>query len=454
TTAKFVTNPYKVEEKIYRSGDLARMLSNGDMEYLGRIDHQVKIRGFRIELGEVESNLLKIERVKEVVVLDKEEEEGSKYLCAYYVGEKEYSVGELREELKKSLPDYMIPLYFIKLENMPLTPNGKIDRKALPEPEGKVNTGAEYEAPRNELEEKLVEIWEEVLGVSNVGISDNFFELGGHSIKLVNLAVKISKKLAVNITVEELFTNPTIKEIYNILYLSLSKEEKFITRLSYNGDKNIFAFPPIIGYGYTYLSLAKLTNTHSIYAFNFIDNINMIDEYIKVITNIQNSGPFILLGYSVGGSLAFEVAKVLENKGYEVSNIIMIDSNVMGLVKSSLSDSLRYEIVNNVKSFFNVNGFYGFQASIEERVIRTYEKYSEYSNRNITEGKVNANIHIISSSNENGMNGKFDYLLKWTDHTLKEIIIYNGYGTHKEMLSLGYCEKNVAIIKNILNEFN
>ncbi|MBU3147004.1 amino acid adenylation domain-containing protein, partial [Clostridium sp. CF012] len=112
TTAKFVTNPYKVEEKIYRSGDLARMLSNGDMEYLGRIDHQVKIRGFRIELGEVESSLLKIEGVKEVVVLDKEEE-GSKYLCAYYVGEKEYSVGELREELKKSLPEYMIPSYFI-----------------------------------------------------------------------------------------------------------------------------------------------------------------------------------------------------------------------------------------------------------------------------------------------------------------------------------------------------
>ncbi|MBU3179538.1 non-ribosomal peptide synthetase, partial [Clostridium estertheticum] len=212
TTAKFVTNPYKVEEKIYRSGDLARMLSNGDMEYLGRMDHQVKIRGFRIELGEVESSLLKIEGVKEVVVLDKGEE-GSKYLCAYYVGEKEYSVGELREELKKSLPEYMIPSYFIQLEKMPLTANGKIDRKSLPEPDGNIAIGTEYEGARNETEEKLVKIWSEILGVEKIGINHNFFELGGHSLKATSLLSKIHKELEVEVPLKEIFKSPTIKRI-------------------------------------------------------------------------------------------------------------------------------------------------------------------------------------------------------------------------------------------------
>ncbi|MBU3179466.1 non-ribosomal peptide synthetase, partial [Clostridium estertheticum] len=226
TKEKFVDNPYENGQKMYKTGDLARWLPDGNIEFLGRIDYQVKIRGFRIELGEVESNLLKIERVKEVVVLDKEEE-GSKYLCAYYVGEKEYSVCELREELKKSLPDYMIPSYFIKLENMPLTPSGKTDRKALPEPEGKVNTGAEYEVPRNELEEKLVEIWQGILGVNNIGINDDFFSLGGDSIKSIQV-ISRAKAKGYYFEIKDLFENSNIK--------ALSKYVKYNT-LTINQDE-------------------------------------------------------------------------------------------------------------------------------------------------------------------------------------------------------------------------
>ncbi|MDP4147651.1 MAG: amino acid adenylation domain-containing protein, partial [Bacillota bacterium] len=131
---KFVSNPYESGERMYKTGDLARWLPDGNIEFIGRIDHQIKIRGFRIELGEIESQLLKHEDIKEAVVIDREDKEGNKYLCAYVVSDKEITVTELREHLSKELPDYMIPAYFMQLENIPLTPNGKIDRKALPEP--------------------------------------------------------------------------------------------------------------------------------------------------------------------------------------------------------------------------------------------------------------------------------------------------------------------------------
>ncbi|MBU3179544.1 non-ribosomal peptide synthetase, partial [Clostridium estertheticum] len=140
-------------------------------------------------------------------------EEGSKYLCAYYVGEKEYSVGELREELKKSLPDYMIPSYFVQLEKIPLTPNGKIDRNTLPKHDESIVTGAEYEVARNEVEEKLVAIWSKVLGIEKIGINDNFFELGGHSLKATILLGRIYKELNVEVPLKEIFKSPTIKGI-------------------------------------------------------------------------------------------------------------------------------------------------------------------------------------------------------------------------------------------------
>ena len=148
------------------------------IEFIGRMDNQIKIRGFRIELGEIEERLLKHENIKEAVVMAKEEQDKNKYICAYLAADREIPVGELRQYLGEELPDYMLPSYFIQLDKLPLNQNGKIDRTALPEPEGKINTGTAYVAPRNKLEEKLVEIWKELLGVETIGVYDNFFELG------------------------------------------------------------------------------------------------------------------------------------------------------------------------------------------------------------------------------------------------------------------------------------
>jgi amino acid adenylation domain-containing protein len=217
TAEKFVEDPFNQGQLMYKTGDLARWLPDGNIEFLGRIDHQVKIRGFRIELGEIENVLLNYKSVKEVVVVDRKDSDGDKYLCAYITCHKEVIVSELRKHLLKNLPEYMVPAYFIQLENMPLTSNGKVDRRALPEPDSSMVVGTEYEAPRNVIEEKLVDIWSEVLGVEKVGIHDNFFELGGHSLKAIQLTSLLHKRLNIKIGLQEVFNLPTVELLSKVI---------------------------------------------------------------------------------------------------------------------------------------------------------------------------------------------------------------------------------------------
>nr|WP_234410603.1 non-ribosomal peptide synthetase [Caldalkalibacillus mannanilyticus] len=198
---------------MYRTGDLARWLPDGNLEYIGRIDHQVKIRGFRIELGEVEAQLLKLESIREAIVLAREDQAGQKDLCAYFTAEREWSVSDLRASLSQELPTYMIPSYFVQLEQMPLTSNGKVDRKALPAPTANLATRTEYVEPRSEMEQNLVQIWEEVLGVESIGIKDHFFELGGHSLRATTLVAKIHKELNIELPLRAVFQLQTVEEM-------------------------------------------------------------------------------------------------------------------------------------------------------------------------------------------------------------------------------------------------
>ncbi len=211
---KKVTGPRR--EKIYRTGDLARWLSDGNIEFLGRIDQQVKIRGFRIEMGEIESCLSMHSSIKETVVMAREHESGGNYLCAYIVtlAEKPLTISQLREYLLKLLPDYMIPAYFIHLERIPLTANGKIDRKALPGPdEIFIDTGVEYMAPGTETEKKLAFIWQQLLRIEKIGINTDFFQLGGDSILVNRCIARIREDLRVEIPLRKFFERPCIKAL-------------------------------------------------------------------------------------------------------------------------------------------------------------------------------------------------------------------------------------------------
>jgi iturin family lipopeptide synthetase C len=222
TIDKFVPDPFEPGKgkRMYKTGDLAGRLPGGNVEFLGRIDQQVKIKGYRIELGEIENHLQKNHNVKEVIVTVREDEEGDKYLAAYCMLKKsaadnisaEAEMLELREHLSMELPEYMIPSYFVPLDRFPLTPNGKIDRKALPKPSEVINSGFQYSAPRNEIEETLVKVWGDVLGVEQLGIEHDYFALGGDSIKAIQITARL-KKFKLNLELSDLFQFHTIKDL-------------------------------------------------------------------------------------------------------------------------------------------------------------------------------------------------------------------------------------------------
>lgn len=228
TAERFVANPFEPGERIYRTGDLARWLLDGTIEFIGRKDEQVKIRGFRIELGEIENQLLRHSSIKETVVMARSDENGQKYLCAYLTADESLSVTEIRQYLSRELPEYMIPSHFVQMEQLPLTSNGKVDRKALPEPDGSMAVGGEFVAPQNEVESQLVAIWAELLGRETIGVNDSFFDLGGNSIKLITLASIIKTRLHQEIQTIDLFHHTTIRQIANYLFGQPEEENEEI----------------------------------------------------------------------------------------------------------------------------------------------------------------------------------------------------------------------------------
>ncbi|MCP4149781.1 MAG: AMP-binding protein, partial [bacterium] len=216
TEAVFSYDPFREGAfKMYKTGDIGRYLPDGNIEFFGRKDHQVKIRGYRIELDEIENKLAAVEGVREAAVMDREDDANNKYLCGYIslTGKSEKNVDDIKRDLRQWLPEYMIPANLIILDALPLTPNGKVDRKALPEPGTIDLSGAEYIAPRDETEEKLAEIWREVLAIEKIGIKDNFFNLGGDSLKGIRIVNKVQEWLQEVVHVTILFLAPTIEEL-------------------------------------------------------------------------------------------------------------------------------------------------------------------------------------------------------------------------------------------------
>ncbi len=225
TESKFIKDLFSEEEnaRMYVTGDLVKYLEDGNIEFIGRADDQVKIRGYRVELGEIESILQQSETVKHAVVLAKEDSQGNKRLIGYVVAEDEFDKAAIESYLAGKLPEYMIPQMWVALESLPLTANGKVDRKSLPEPEQQQQKG-HYEAPRNETEEKLAEIWQEILEVEQVSIHDDFFELGGHSLLAVRMIYYIERSLSISIPINIIFEFTTINTLSKYLDLQLEVE--------------------------------------------------------------------------------------------------------------------------------------------------------------------------------------------------------------------------------------
>ena len=211
TKQKFIQNPYG-QDKLYKTGDLVRWLADGNIQYLGRIDNQVKIRGYRVEPGEIEAVLLKIAGIKNAVVVAQESKQGKK-LVAFYVADELMDADTIRKHLLKNLPEYMVPAAFVKTEKLPLTANGKINRKQLESLKVDTYTGAEYTPPETDLERSLVAIWQEVLGLTKIGVHDNFFDLGGHSLLAIQIVLRINKELGLNSSLNTFFKSKDIRSL-------------------------------------------------------------------------------------------------------------------------------------------------------------------------------------------------------------------------------------------------
>jgi thioesterase domain-containing protein/acyl carrier protein len=341
-----MTNDY-----FYSTGDLARWLPAGPpagggpggvIQFLGRIDHQVKIRGFRIELGEIENQLLKHKNIKEAVVVINEDAIKDKNLTAYIISSGELLEIELREYLKVKLPEYMIPSRFVQIEKIPLTPNGKIDRKALPKPG--LTPGEGYAAPRGEIEEKLVHIWSEILGSDKglIGVNADFFELGGHSLKATILASRIHKELNVIVPLAEIFKTPKIKALGEYIKNAKSKIYKNIDwnlvliKEGLPGDNHLFFIHDGSGEVEGYVEFCNhLANNFKCWGIRAdglknpaphnVSIRELAEKYINSMKKIQPHGPYFIAGWSIGGTIAFEMALQLEQRGERVSFAGLID---------------------------------------------------------------------------------------------------------------------------------
>ncbi|HSU51165.1 MAG TPA: non-ribosomal peptide synthetase, partial [Segetibacter sp.] len=228
TAQKFVRNHFSKEEggRLYKTGDLGRWLPDGNVEYLGRVDDQVKIRGYRIELEEVATVIRESGLVKDAAVLMKEKTPGIKQLVGYVVAEEAFDLQSFKLHLQNKLPDFMIPAAWVQLNHIPLTSNGKVDKKALPNPDVSEHLSNQYASPENETEHKLAEIWGDLLGMEKVGVNNNFFELGGDSLMIMRLRSQIHLKLKVELEIRDLFQYSTIRELTKFLSVQPGNNQK------------------------------------------------------------------------------------------------------------------------------------------------------------------------------------------------------------------------------------
>ena len=324
TAERFVTDPFGHEpmSRLYRTGDLGRYLPDGDLDFLGRLDHQVKIRGFRVELGEIESVLCRHPGVREAVVVAREDVPGDKRLVAYVVPERAQkpTPAELRDHLARSVPDYMVPAAFATLDALPLTPNNKVDRKALPRPvETGPAPGRAYAAPRTPTEELLAAIWADVLKVERVGIHDHFFEMGGNSLMVLRLISRIRKDLDVTLPLNVVFQAPTIEQMSAVLSAEMSGDSAGPLP-SRNGTRDTPFF--CLSWGPT---LADHVGGYPVYPLDLdpaeLSAITSIEEpashLIERLRGLQPEGPYLLGGFCRMGVLAFEMAQQLLAQGQE-----------------------------------------------------------------------------------------------------------------------------------------
>jgi pimeloyl-ACP methyl ester carboxylesterase len=361
TAERFVVNPFDESgrTRLYKTGDLCRYLADGNIEFLGRQDDQVKIRGFRIELGEIETVLGSHGSVGQAVVIARQDRPGQKRLVAYVVKRsgQECSVGVLREYLGQRLPEYMVPSAIMVMESLPLTANGKVDRRALPAPSWEGVEGAVgYVAPQTPVQEALCKIFADVLGVEKVGIDDDFFERGGHSLLAVRLVHRIEQEFHRSFPLATLFTAKTVAQLCDVVAASQRDitYSPLVQIRAGSAGAPLFILPGAGGHAMAFSALAgRLDLDAPVYGLELqgldgrIQPHETIEEmasyFIDLVQGVQGQGPYYLAGYSFGGRVAFEMALQLAQQGQSVGMLAMIAATAPGCPRTS-----RYRVLNGL----------------------------------------------------------------------------------------------------------
>ncbi len=502
TAEKFIIDPFSNTpgNKMYRTGDMGKFLENGEIECLGRIDSQIKIRGYRIETGEIEYYLVNQYNIKEAVVLAQPDSNGINKLVAYLVVGDEFKaefeadqIKGWKMALKTALPDYMVPDNLTIIPAMPLTPNGKIDKKALANKHNKLAESIRlFIAPRTDVEKLVADIWSEFLGIKNIGIYDNFFELGGHSLIAVQVMTRIEKLTGKRLPLATLFENSTVEKLALMLEMD-GKSIVWDSLVPIKPSGNKMPLYIVHGAGLNVLLFNTLASgmdaDQPVYGLQ-AKGLNGIDEPLSNIVDIaahynaaimaQNpTGPYALAGYSFGGIIAFEMAKQFEEQGKQVKMLAMFDTYAYRspyfdpwlttqikrgkFFARKLSYNLTFPngFVNTMvhtgkvtkrgltKIFWKLfkdekqEGFFGYANKIDEMNVLA-EKHYKLEARNIA-------IELFRAEDRTFYLDDFEYL-GWKPYALKGVNVHQIPGGHNSIFKAPNDKIFASILQNCLNK--
>ncbi|MCE3228020.1 MAG: Nonribosomal peptide synthetase [Bacteroidetes bacterium] len=445
---KFVPNPYLPGKLMYKTGDIGRWRSDGSILLHGRKDDQIKIRGYRIEPGEVECALMQYPGIKKTVVSDIAGDDGAKQLAAYFVSDADIAADDLYHFLKGKIPVYMVPSYYNRLNELPVTINGKLDKKRLPRPV--IKSKNMFVPPASEMEMLVLNVWKKVLPLESISTDDDFFVSGGNSLMAMKFITLLNREGKFNIGLREIFNYPTIKQLAN--YMSVNQPGKNIIQLNKNNPQalSLFFIPPITGSSTIYKSVAThlepVMNCYGLQYPGFDNNINFsasieeMSEHMlrEIVSESKQNRVVYLFGYSMGAMVAFEIARKLEKENYTV-NLILADKSPAASIAdlSAVDEAVQHELKE-----------WGDMLTPERR-----EKLKSFLKNNMTiqanyklQGRIRSDILALEAK-DNKLKTDMSNWKKFTDGNFRLEFLSGG---HYDVLQ----DRNLAVISSLITSVN
>ncbi|QJW88007.1 amino acid adenylation domain-containing protein [Spirosoma taeanense] len=497
TAERFIDNPFSNQpgSKLYRTGDLAKWLPDGTLEYLGRIDEQVKIRGYRIELGEIESVLLQCPGVRHSVVVAKERVGGDKRLVAYVVTEGDFNKPEIIRFLQSKLPEYMIPQLIMPLPAIPLTSNGKVDKKQLPNPDMTESVDNDFAAPANATEALLVRIWSDLLQVETVSTTANFFELGGHSLIAIRFVTLLEKETGKQLPISTLFEYPTIQKVallidqkrkvksWKSLVAIKASGQKIPIYIVHGGGLNVLNFSSMVShldpeqpvYGFQALGLDGIDKP--------LEDMQAIASfYVNELLEQNPEGPYVLAGYSFGGYIAVEMARLLKEMSKPVKMLALFDTEaemssfqrllvetprrkvikqfwkLFWLTRSLVNEPVKtidYQIrhakrqLNNIKASLDSANKQSESEGALQLIDQINYKHEQALGRYVLK-PYEGGVHVFKATNRPYFYGDYQDL-GWKRYALGGVSVFDVPGTHLSMFTPPYDQEFARVLQNALD---